>query len=202
MAAGRALLQGNVMRNVCDFVGRALISGSCASALSTIALACGGHLECGRALAPVNAVSHWIWGDRAIHADRPAWRHTAVGYVIHHAMSVFWAAFYEGWVHGAPSRRRPGPAIVAGLAVAAAACFVDLKLTPKRLTPGFERRLSPLSLTFVYLAFGLALPLLTLWRPRQPDERQRGDARDVPDANTPVQQVQGNGALLTPAGER
>lgn len=196
------MLEGNVMRNVCDFVGRALASGSCASALSTIALACSGHLECGRAFAPVNAVSHWIWGDRAIHADRPAWRHTAVGYVIHHAMSVFWAAFYEGWVHGAPSRRRPGPAIAAGLAVAAAACFVDLKLTPRRLTPGFERRLSPLSLAFVYLAFGLALPLITLWRPRQTDERQGGDARDVPGTEASETDRQRDGEGLTRAGQR
>lgn len=150
--------------DVQDYVGRALASGSCASALSTLALACTGHLECGRALAPVNAVSHWIWGDRAIHANRAAWRHTAVGYVIHHAMSVFWAAFYEGWIGRSPSRRRPAVAIAAGLAVAAAACFVDLRLTPERLTPGFERRLSPWSLALVYLAFGLALPLMTLRR--------------------------------------
>ncbi|ESJ25561.1 hypothetical protein B551_0203050, partial [Cupriavidus sp. HPC(L)] len=73
------------------------------------------------------------------------------------------------------------PAILAGLAVAAAACVVDLRLTPKRLTPGFERRLSPWSLALVYVAFGLALPLVTLCRPRQ-----QQDARAIPAANGSV----------------
>ncbi|MNT44739.1 hypothetical protein D3C72_1812800 [compost metagenome] len=46
--------------------------------------------------------------------------------------------------------------------MAGLACLVDLKCTPHRLTPGFERRLSPRMLTLVYLAFGLALPLGSL----------------------------------------
>lgn len=165
------------MSPIKDFVGRSLVSGTSASVLSTIALACGGHFDCRNTLAPVNAVSHWVWGDRAIHANGPAWRYTAVGYVIHHAMSVFWAAFYEAWVGRSPQRQRPAAAILAGLAVAAAACVVDLRLTPKRLTPGFERRLSPWSLALVYVAFGLALPLVTLCRPRQGQ-----DARAIPAA--------------------
>lgn len=146
---------------------RAAVSGSCASLLSTGMLACGGSVDCGSAFAPVNAVSHWIWGDRAIHTNRPSVRHTVLGYVIHHAMSVFWAAFYEGAmaVGGAhrAARASAGPAtparVIGGLAVAGIACFVDLKCTPHRLTPGFERRLSPGMLALVYVAFGLALPL-------------------------------------------
>ncbi|SOZ17961.1 conserved hypothetical protein [Cupriavidus taiwanensis] len=142
---------------------RAAVSGTCASLLSTGMLACGGSVDCGSAFAPVNAVSHWIWGDRAIHTNRPSVRHTVLGYVIHHAMSVFWAAFYEAAVaYGDPhgGLRRHAPArVLAGLAVAGIACFVDLKCTPHRLTPGFERRLSPGMLALVYVAFGLALPL-------------------------------------------
>ncbi|MGY8525579.1 hypothetical protein [Paracidovorax citrulli] len=164
------------MRNVLQFVGHTLQSGTCASTLSTLALACAGHFETRHAVAPVNAISHWIWGDRAIHVNWPAWRYTAVGYLIHHATSVFWAAFYEGWTSRSPERRRTFAAVGAGLAVAAVACVVDLKFTPRRLTPGFERRLSPLSLGLVYLAFGLALPLATLWR-----ERKRENARAIPE---------------------
>lgn len=142
---------------------RAVVSGSCASLLSTGMLACGASVDCGSAFAPVNAVSHWIWGERAMHVDRPSVRHTVLGYVIHHSMSVFWATFYEAAVacadaHGEPRRRAPAR-VLGGLAVAGFACFVDLKCTPHRLTPGFERRLSPGMLTLVYLAFGLALPL-------------------------------------------
>ncbi|SOY66974.1 conserved hypothetical protein [Cupriavidus taiwanensis] len=146
---------------------RAVISGTCASLLSTGMLACGGSVDCGSAFAPVNAVSHWVWGERAVHTNRPSVRHTVLGYVIHHAMSVFWAAFYEGAMafgnrHGAvcPAARPAAPArVLGGLAVAGIACFVDLKCTPHRLTPGFERRLSPGMLALVYVAFGLALPL-------------------------------------------
>lgn len=146
---------------------RAAVSGTCASLLSTGMLACGGSVDCGSAFAPVNAVSHWIWGERAVHANRPSVRHTVLGYVIHHAMSVFWAAFYEGAMavggtHGAgrPTARPSAPArVLGGLAIAGIACFVDLKCTPHRLTPGFERRLSPRMLALVYVAFGLALPL-------------------------------------------
>ncbi|SPC14624.1 conserved hypothetical protein [Cupriavidus taiwanensis] len=138
---------------------RAAVSGSCASLLSTGMLACGGSVDCGSAFAPVNAVSHWIWGDRAIHTNRPSVRHTVLGYVIHHAMSVFWAAFYEGAMAVGGAHRAARPSVIGGLAVAGIACFVDLKCTPHRLTPGFERRLSPGMLALVYVAFGLALPL-------------------------------------------
>ncbi|SOZ27896.1 conserved hypothetical protein [Cupriavidus taiwanensis] len=157
--------------DVATVLRRAALSGTCASLLSTGMLACAGSADCGSAFAPVNAVSHWIWGERAMHVNRPSVRHTVLGYVIHHAMSVFWAAFYEGAMavgspHPAacPSARthaRPSaPArVLGGLAIAGIACFVDLKCTPHRLTPGFERRLSPGMLALVYVAFGLALPL-------------------------------------------
>ncbi|MDK2655660.1 hypothetical protein [Cupriavidus consociatus] len=141
---------------------RAAISGACASVVSTGMLARGGTVDCGSAFAPVNAVSHWIWGERAMHANRPSVRHTMLGYVIHHAMSVFWAVFYETAVARHHARGAAGTLALGGLGVAALACLVDLKCTPRRLTPGFERRLSPRMLTLVYLAFGLALPLGSL----------------------------------------
>ncbi|MEM5431348.1 hypothetical protein [Cupriavidus oxalaticus] len=141
---------------------RAAISGTCASLVSTGMLACGGSVDCGSAFAPVNAVSHWVWGERAIHANRPSVRHTALGYLIHHAMSVFWAVFYETAVVRHHARGALGTLALGGLGVAGLACLVDLTCTPQRLTPGFERRLSPPMLTLVYLGFGLALPLASL----------------------------------------
>ncbi|WP_051320455.1 hypothetical protein [Cupriavidus sp. AcVe19-6a] len=141
---------------------RAAISGTCASVVSTGMLARGGTIDCGSAFAAVNAVSHWIWGERAMHANRPSVRHTMLGYVIHHAMSVFWAVFYETAVARHHARGAAGTLALGGLGVAALACLVDLKCTPHRLTPGFERRLSPRMLALVYLAFGLALPLGSL----------------------------------------
>lgn len=174
-------------------LGRAFLSGSSASVVSTIALACAGHFDARSPYAPTNAISHWFWGDRALHVDRPAPRYTAVGYVIHHATSVFWAAFYEVWVERSPRRQQPLAVVTAGLAVAALACFVDLKCTPQRLTPGFERRLSGGPLAAVYIAFGLGLSLVTLWRNRRDQRNQR----DQPDRMA----QQRDGAILHEANE-
>jgi hypothetical protein len=74
-------------------------------------------------------------------------------------MSIFWAVLYE------KLRRRALPLVVVppAAATAVAACVVDTCLTPDRLTPGFEKRLSRGSLLFVYAAFaaGLAVSALT-----------------------------------------
>ncbi|WP_240745820.1 MULTISPECIES: hypothetical protein [Cupriavidus] len=163
MPAGEAAGTGqHFPADASTILRRAAISGTCASLVSTGMLARGGTVDCGSAFAPVNAVSHWIWGERAMHANRPSVRHTMLGYVIHHAMSVFWAVFYETAVARHHARGAAGTLALGGLGVAALACLVDLTCTPHRLTPGFERRLSPRMLTLVYLAFGLALPLGSL----------------------------------------
>ena len=52
----------------------------------------------------------------------------------------------------------------AAAAVATIANIVDYKLTPKRLTPGFEKHLSRGSLALVYTAFGLGLMGAAQWR--------------------------------------
>lgn len=133
-----------------------LTLGSLASALSAVALAWHGRRETGSAAAPVNAVSHWVWGDEAIHRDAPDTGHTALGAAIHSASSMLWAGVYA-WLR--QGRRQPTLANAASdaAAVTALAAFVDLKLTPHRFTPGFERRLSTPRLTQVYVAFGLGL---------------------------------------------
>lgn len=140
---------------------RAALSGTAASTLSLAALSFCGVRDCRSAFAPVNAVSHWIWARRALGEDDGSLRYTLPGYTIHHAASVFWALFYEegiARVHPA----RVAHHIGACAAVAAIACFVDLRMTPERLTPGFERRLGNRSLAWVYLAFGagLAMPAM------------------------------------------
>jgi hypothetical protein len=140
---------------------RALVSGATASAASTAVLAVAGRVQNGRAAAPTNATSHWLWGESATYVDRPTLRHTLVGYAIHHAASVFWALFYE-------QRRRRGETagkVVADAAlVAGLACLVDYTITPPRFTPGFEKRLSKPALAAVYAAFGAGLAAATIWR--------------------------------------
>ncbi len=45
---------------------RALVSGTCASIASTGRIGLAGVRDCASAMAPTNAVRHWIWGDRAL----------------------------------------------------------------------------------------------------------------------------------------
>lgn len=197
---------------------RANVSGTLASLTSTAALLLFGARESQSVFAPVNAISHWLWGERAIPQRAFSWRYTVLGYFIHHAMSIMWAGAYEYWVHvlsrergprasrfhppGAralrfsdraplsdvpglndtrPKRRTADDAtelctdappqnfqhraaeasVVLGVAAAVTtvACFVDLRCTPKRFTPGFERKLGAASLALVYVAFGAGLAL-------------------------------------------
>lgn len=140
---------------------RACASGSWASVASTLALTLAGARDCRSAFAPVNAVSHWLWKDHAIHKDSATLRYTATGYVIHHLASIFWANLFEAL---APMQRprNSGEVLVDAAAVTALAATVDLRCTPDRLTPGFERRLSRRGLVLVYAAFGLGLALSAL----------------------------------------
>src|SRR5690606_33837503 len=95
-------------------------------------------------------------------------RYSLAGYVIHHLASIFWALFYERLAHHRHARPARGEALAGAAAVAALACFVDLRCTPERLTPGFERHLSTKSLVGVYVAFGVGLALHELVRRRTP----------------------------------
>ncbi|MFM9436612.1 hypothetical protein ACFDR9_003697 [Janthinobacterium sp. CG_23.3] len=97
------------------------------------------------------------WGQRAVRQNRPSVRYTLPGYVIHHASAVMWAVLYEKWLGG--RARGAVPVLGSAAAMSALACFVDYKLTPQRLHPGYEQRLSSASLLLVYAAFGLGLAL-------------------------------------------
>lgn len=137
----------------------ALVAGSCASLLSTLALAWAGHRERRSAAAPLNAVSHWRWGRPALHQRAVTKRHTLLGYVIHHGASIWWAALHAAVMQ----RHRPQQktaAVLAGAAVTSAiACVVDFKCTPERFTPGFEHHLSKKSIAGVYAVFAMGLAL-------------------------------------------
>lgn len=135
------------------------ISGTMASVVSTVALAAAGARQNRAPAAPVNAISHWLWDRPALVADGASARHTLAGYLIHHAASIWWGTLHaKAW--GTQARaKRPGPALAGASAAASLACFVDFKMTPRRLTPGFEHRLSAGALLGVYAAFALGLAL-------------------------------------------
>ncbi len=147
------------MKNWNDSIRHGIVSGAFASVLSTAALVACGRRETGSLFAPTNAISHWLWGDKAMRQDAPTFKYTAPGYVIHHASATFWAILFEHYADSLLDRKNSSTTLKASLAASAVACFVDYKMTPYRLQPGYEARLSRPSLFLVYAAFGVGLAL-------------------------------------------
>lgn len=140
------------------------IAGTVATLSSTALLAAIGRRESGSAVAPVNAVSHWLWGDESLHADHADLRHTLTGFATHHLAAVFWASLYS-LLHGHRGEAKtPMQAVAGGIATSAVAYAVDYHVVPRRLTPGWEHRMAPRSLAATYgsLAVGFALGALLL----------------------------------------
>jgi hypothetical protein len=154
-----------------------LIAGSIASLSSTAALALAGREEIGHAAAPVNAISHWFWDRRAFCEDGPSLSHTLTGYLIHHGASVFWGVLHARAWGCRREAKQLAPALAGAAAAAALAFFVDYRMTPRRLTPGFEHRLSSRSMLSVYAWFALGLAAGSIAagrvRPRPPLQRSR-----------------------------
>ena len=136
---------------------RGMVSGACASLLSTVALAALGKGEAGSMFAPTNAISHWFWGDKATRRDAASLRYTLTGYLIHHASATFWAVLLERFMGEKLNSKTLASTLPASLAASAVACFVDYQMTPQRLKPGYEQRLSRPSLAIVYGAFAIGL---------------------------------------------
>ena len=80
-----------------------------------------------------------------------------MGYAIHHAASVFWAIFHEKHQEQLDPATGSGALIVPAIVITAAAYVVDFYAVPKRLSPGFEQRLSKGALFIVYGIFALGL---------------------------------------------
>lgn len=143
-----------------------VVAGSFASLFSSAMLAALGARGAGGAAAPLNAVSHWVWGEEALHSDRPSWRHTLVGYLTQHAAAVLWAVLYaRAYGHRQEAKQLPN-ALAGGVATSAVAYVVDYTVTPKRLTPGYEHRLDGQGMLAVYaaLALGFALGAVAMGR--------------------------------------
>jgi hypothetical protein len=153
----RTKQQEDDMENWKTATQRGLVSGATASALSTAALALFGKHEADSPFAPTNAISHWFWGEKAARRDLPSARYTLTGYAIHHASATFWSVLFERTCGHLLDRRDTGKTLAAAAAASAVACFVDYELTPDRLKPGYEKRLSRPALAAVYGAFGLGL---------------------------------------------
>jgi len=143
-----------------------LVGGTIAGVLSAAVLLVTGKRDTGSAVAAVNAESHWLWGDESLREDRSTLRHTLAGIVTHQLSTVFWATLYA-LVRGERRAVKTIPqALVGGIATSAAAAAIDYTLVPRRLTPGFEHRLSKGSMVGVFgaIAAGVAIGALLLRR--------------------------------------
>jgi hypothetical protein len=133
-----------------SLIERALVSGTVAAAAVTLVVSLAGRRIAGSAPAPLNATSHFLWGERAGQQDGYSLKYTATGFAANYGASVFWALFYEALA----GRLHP---LARGAAVSALAYVTDYHVVPKRLTPGFERRRPAGALAAAYAALALGL---------------------------------------------
>ncbi len=135
------------------FARDALLSGSAVSIATTLVLSALARAEGRPCVQTINAPSQWYWGERAARSQRIDLAHTIIGYVNHHGASVFWACFYQML-----RRLRPRHAPMShASAIAALAAVVDYAVVPSRLTPGWEKTLTPRSIALAYVVTAFAL---------------------------------------------
>lgn len=141
-------------------VRRALVSGSVAAAAAAATAAFAGRRQTGSYAAPLNATSHILWGEDATWRNQPSWKYTGAGLLLTHGAGLFWATLYEKMFGRGDQASPPAPlaALAGAAAVSAGAYLTDYYLVPRRLTPGYERRVSGGALAgiFAALAVGLA----------------------------------------------
>ena len=151
---------------------RGLVSGSSAAAASGAVLVVCAALEGRYPLSPLNGPSQWLWGEAETARPDPTLRHTAAGYVIHHASALLWATLHEKAFDSPRHRRLASAELTRAFATAAIAAFVDYALTPRRLEPGFDKHLSLPSIVANYAAFAVGL---AAGRPRRQHGTHRKD---------------------------
>jgi len=139
-----------------------LATAAPASAATTAVVSLCGKMEERNAVAPLNAVSHILWGDSAARQDDLSLKHTGTGLALNTLAITSWAGVYEALFGSRARRGSNRAAILGGIATSALAYVTDYHVVPRRLTPGFEKRLSPLSMFAVYASLALSLPIASL----------------------------------------
>jgi hypothetical protein len=145
---------------------RAVANGAFAGLVTTAAVSLAGQRETGDPVAPINATSHVLWGDEAGAADGIDLKHTVPGLLINTGAGVFWALVHELVL----TRLRPRGAAAgaaSGAGVAALAYVVDYHLIPRRLSPGWELRVSRRGVALGFVTLGACLALVGALRARR-----------------------------------
>ncbi len=149
-----------------SLLAHAVAAGSLAGLATTAAVALSGRHETGSGVAPINATSHVLWGDEAGATDAVDVKHTLPGMLINVGAGVFWALVHELVLERLP-RRDAAATVASGAAVAGLAYVVDYHLIPRRLSPGWELRVSRKSVALGFVALGLSLCVAGLVRARR-----------------------------------
>ena len=143
-------------------ISRTLETALPATAATTAAVAFCGYGDEGESVAPINAISHILWGDTAAKQEDASVQYTAIGVALNTVAVTSWSMVYELFFGRAARKGNRSAAMLGGVAVAGLAYVTDYYVVPKRLTPGFEKRLSPASMLIVYSALAASLPLASL----------------------------------------
>jgi hypothetical protein len=138
--------------------GRTLVSGAAAGIATTVTALVAGKREAGSYAAPLYTTSHAAWGEVAARKDKASLKFTGVGLLFNSAAAMFWAGLYEKWFAPRIGKRSHQSALrpLVGAAVVTAGAYItDYYLVPKRLTPGFEKRVSGKAPTTIYGALAV-----------------------------------------------
>lgn len=145
--------------NVASIARQSALPAALATATTTAAVTGLTKLNDGSGAAGLNAVSHILWGDEATSKDELSAKYTLIGGALNSAAVASWAAIHEMAVDQFRLPRRLMPMLLSASLVSGVAYVVDYHVVPKRLTPGFEKRITPRAMAIVYgaLAIGLAV---------------------------------------------
>lgn len=134
-----------------------LLSGTLAGLGMAAGVAWCGKAVTGHSLAPVNAISHMVWGNRAAKADRFSFKYTATGLMLNQVACIFWAILFERLVSHQDQNGRVGRDLEHGILISVLAYVTDYHLVPQRFSPGFELRLPSSTFPVLYSALALSL---------------------------------------------
>ncbi len=134
-------------------LGRILSRAAAISFSTTAVLALVAQWQSRHPVRVVNSTSHWWLGDEGARTAAVDARHTVTGFAIHSAASLLWAAVFEAVRETGPRR----PLWTDAVALSALAALVDYAIVPRRLTPGWEKVVTPGGIACAYATMAISL---------------------------------------------
>jgi len=157
-----------------SFARYALYCGGAAGVASIATVMLSALAEGRSPFEPVNATSHWLWGDKAGMHGEADLAHTLTGAITNQSAAMFWGALFGAWLSSRPPRST-GEMFRDAAVTGAIATTIDYGILPRRLSPGWELSVSRPSVVIgmAAMALGLALGGLAAQEPRVRLRRSR-----------------------------